>query len=142
MFAAGACNAPVFNWVSISRTWGSKTFDYEPRLGGFRNLAQGPEPDIAGPAWRADADANIKLAWQSSPASHVANLTSPLLLIHGDSDANVDFQETVGLVRALRRQGRSNVETLIVPDERHGFALFSNQILAAEATFAFLARHV
>ena len=35
------------------------------------------------------------------------NLTSPLLLIQGDADEEVDFQETVGLVRALRNLGRA-----------------------------------
>ena len=90
----------------------------------------------------------MQLAWDSSPAGHVANLTSPLLLIQGDSDANVNFQESIGLVRALRsvldvEEGPEGVlETLIVPDERHGLALFRNQVVAADATADFLRRRI
>ena len=62
----------------------------------------GPGSDLAGPGWWDQARANAALAWDSSPAGHVFNLTSPLLVIQGDSDANVDFEETVGLVRARR----------------------------------------
>ena len=40
-----------------------------------------------------------EIAMQSSPAGHVANWTSPTLLIHGDADEEVDFQEAVGCVR-------------------------------------------
>ena len=43
-------------------------------------------------------------AFRSSPAGHVSSLTSPLLLIHGDSDAEVAFQ-----VRLIK-QGSLNRE--------------------------------
>ena len=58
-------------------------------------LAVGPEPDLAGPAWGAAADANTALAWSSSPAAFVQNLTAPVLLIHGDADDSVYFQVPV-----------------------------------------------
>ena len=35
---------------------------------------------------------NIQMAWDSSPASQMANLTSPVLIIQGDSDESVEFQ--------------------------------------------------
>jgi hypothetical protein len=35
-----------------------------------------------------------------------------------------------------------HVEAVIIPDERHGFQLFENQLLAAEETFGFLSRFV
>jgi dipeptidyl aminopeptidase/acylaminoacyl peptidase len=84
-------------------------------------------------------DANTNLAFQSSPAAMVANLTAPLLLIHGDSDRNVAVQETIGLVRLLDALGRNKqVETLFFANEIHGLSLFSNQVLAASATASFL----
>ena len=47
---------------------------------------------------------------------------SPVLLIHGDDDRNVNFGQTVTLVEALRAQG-VNFEELIFPDEIHDFLL-------------------
>ena len=43
-------------------------------------------------------------------------------------------------MRALGRDTDGRVQTLVVPDERHGFALFENQVLAAQATYDFLAQ--
>ena len=41
---------------------------------------------------------------------------SPVLLIHGDDDRNVNFNETITLANALRQQGVP-IEQLIFPDE-------------------------
>jgi dipeptidyl aminopeptidase/acylaminoacyl peptidase len=43
-----------------------------------------------------------------------------VLLIHGDSDMNVDFVETVDLAQRLREQG-IEVRTLVFPGEAHDF---------------------
>jgi dipeptidyl aminopeptidase/acylaminoacyl peptidase len=86
----------------------------------------------------------VALAWSSCPASFAANISAPLLLLHGDADANVAFEESVAVVRALRRQNRSGavVEAFVLPDETHGFALFEHQVLAAETTYSFIARYL
>ena len=45
---------------------------------------------------------------------------SPVLVVHGDDDAGVDFNtQTVALVRALRAHGVA-LEQLVFPDEGHG----------------------
>ena len=149
VFAAGVANAPVFNHISSVRYEGyprSAPFDLEPPTGfGFRSNPMGPGSDLAGPEWAGLAQKNQQLAWDSSPAGHILSLTSPLLVIQGDSDANVVFQQTVGIVRALRRQGlesQGKLETLVVPDERHGFRRYVNQMLAANATMSFFARRL
>ena len=154
VFAAGVANAPVYNWVSEFRSNAAKEtpFDVISYRSGdwadFRALKIGPGADIAGPDWNSQAIANMRLAFDSSPAGHVFNLTSPLLVIQGDSDANVDFQETVGLVRALRTAQRNlglspeNLETLVFPDERHGLAVFANEVTAAAATVDFFANRL
>lgn len=106
----------------------------------------------------------MKISWASSPAGffiniifsiegHINTFTSPVLLIHGDSDRNVDFQETIGLTRALRAKGYPyliyvlfvgdvKVQVLIFPNERHGLALYRNDVAAAVATFNFLANNL
>jgi dipeptidyl aminopeptidase/acylaminoacyl peptidase len=140
-YAAGACSAPVFNHVTASDGPFSKSGSPLADAA-WRQLAVGPEPDLNGPAWPALTNANVALAWRSSPAAFVANWTAPLLLLHGDADADVHFQESLGVLRALRRRGGDNavIETFVLPDETHGFALFAHQVLAAEATYDFLAR--
>lgn len=80
-----------------------------------------------------------KLAFNSSPIAYVKDWKSPVLLIHGDDDRNVPFNETVSIVEALRK---NNVyfEQLVFPDEVHGFLLHSNWINAYKATFDFFER--
>lgn len=131
-YVAGACSAPVFNHVTSSD--GPLRLS-PPTDGAWRQYATGPEPDLSGPAWPAAVGENVALAWASSPASLAANISAPLLLLHGDADANVAFQESVAVVRALRSQNGSAaaaLEAFVLPDETHGFALFEHQLLAAE----------
>ena len=56
-----------------------------------------------------------KIALESSPVSAVSTWKSPVLLIHGDDDRNVAFNQTVEFVRLLRA---NNIyfEQLIFPD--------------------------
>ena len=46
-----------------------------------------------------DEDAAVKLAWESSPDAYVKTWRSPVLLIHGDDDRNVPFEQTVDLAQ-------------------------------------------
>ena len=57
----------------------------------FGNLATRPP----------DADAAVKLAWESSPDAYVSTWKSPVLLIQGDDDRNVPFSQTVDLGAAF-----------------------------------------
>ena len=64
---------------------------------------------------------------------------SPVLLIHGDDDRSVQFNQTVMLAAALRRQG-VELEELIIPDEGHDFLLHRSWLATYEATARFLGR--
>ncbi len=86
-----------------------------------------------------DADAAIKLAWDSSPDASVSTWKSPVLLIHGDDDRNVPFSQTVDLVQRLRAQ-HVPFEQLILPDEIHGFLRWSDWVRAYSATAEFFDR--
>jgi dipeptidyl aminopeptidase/acylaminoacyl peptidase len=72
----------------------------------------------------------------SSPLAHVAGWRSPVLLIHGDDDRNVSFAETVTLAEMLRKQGVV-FESLVLPDEIHGFLRYDSwlQVFGAAADF-------
>jgi dipeptidyl aminopeptidase/acylaminoacyl peptidase len=80
-----------------------------------------------------------KLAFDSSPLASVDSWRSPVLMIHGDDDRNVNFNETVTLVRALRER-KVEVEQLVFPDEIHGFLLHRNWMSAFTAAADFFDR--
>jgi dipeptidyl aminopeptidase/acylaminoacyl peptidase len=80
-----------------------------------------------------------RLAFESSPISSVSTWRSPVLLIHGDDDRNVPFDETELLVEALRRQ-KVEFEELIFPDEIHDFLLRRDWVRAYTASAEFLSR--
>jgi dipeptidyl aminopeptidase/acylaminoacyl peptidase len=86
-----------------------------------------------------DAEAAVKLAWESSPNSSVANWRSPVLLIHGDDDRNVPFSQTVDLVQRLREHHVPFEET-ILPDEIHDFLMWKSWVRAYQATADFFDR--
>jgi len=56
---------------------------------------------------------------QSSPVNYAANLKGKLLIIHGTSDDNVHFQNTVQLVDELIKAGKS-FDLMIYPRKSHG----------------------
>ena len=80
-------------------------------------------------------DAAGRLAFNSSPMADVKDWRSPVLLIHGDDDRNVNFRQTVELVEALR--GRVHVEQLIFPDEIHDFLMHAHWLQAYQAAAHF-----
>ena len=80
-------------------------------------------------------DAAGRLAFNSSPMANAKDWRSPVLLIHGDDDRNVNFRQTVELVEALR--GRVHVEQLIFPDEIHDFLMHAHWRQAYHAAAQF-----
>ncbi len=80
-----------------------------------------------------------RTAFEASPMAAIDDWRSPVLLIHGDDDRNVAFSETVSLVEALRKRN-VHVETLIFPDEVHGFLRHENWLRAYNAAFDFFER--
>jgi len=80
-----------------------------------------------------------RTALASSPLADVKNWRSPVLLIHGDDDRNVSFNQTERLVEALRAQG-VEFEEMIFPGEVHEFLLEESWIKAYRAAGEFLTR--
>ena len=62
----------------------------------------------------------MKLAWESSPDSAIATWKSPVLLIQGDDDRNVEFHQMVDLVERLQL-AHVPFEQIVIPNEIHGF---------------------
>ena len=82
-----------------------------------------------------------KLAWESSPDASIATWKSPVLLIQGDDDRNVPFNQMVDLVQRLRA---ANVpfEQIVYPDEIHGFLLWRHWVASYKATAEFLTKQL
>jgi dipeptidyl aminopeptidase/acylaminoacyl peptidase len=88
---------------------------------------------------KGDRDEALKVAWESSPDAGVAGWKSPVLLIQGDDDRNVPFQQTVDLARRLRMQD-APFEELVIPNEIHGFLRSTTWQRVDAATAEFFAR--
>jgi dipeptidyl aminopeptidase/acylaminoacyl peptidase len=93
--------------------------------------------------WQATDDWKkaISTAFAASPDADIATWKSPVLLIHGDDDRNVLFDQTVELAHRLAQQN-TPFEELIIPNEIHGFLRRASWLEADQATVEFLSRHL
>jgi dipeptidyl aminopeptidase/acylaminoacyl peptidase len=99
-------------------------------------------PDRSLTALNADELREIeRTALQSSPLADVKDWRSPVLLIHGDDDRNVAFNQTARLVEALRARGVP-FEEITFPGEVHEFLLQESWIKAYRAGADFLTRYL
>ncbi|PMD99277.1 peptidase S9 [Siphonobacter sp. BAB-5405] len=83
-----------------------------------------------------DADLVGKIAWESSPTAYINTWTSPVLIIHGDDDRNVRFNQSTDLVRRLEAKG-VDLETLIIVNDTHHWMKHANALKVGNATAAY-----
>ena len=88
-----------------------------------------------------DVRAALEVAWVSSPVSSMSTWRSPVLVIHGDDDRNVRFNQSTDLVRRLQKHGIEH-QTLLIPGDTHHFMLHKNVLTVYEATVEFLERQL
>ena len=84
---------------------------------------------------------DYRVAFESSPMAYAKGWRSPVLLIQGDDDPDVQFNQTVMLADALRKQ-KVEVEELVLPDEVHDFLLHKSWLEAYRTAVRFLERHL
>jgi dipeptidyl aminopeptidase/acylaminoacyl peptidase len=116
LFAAGVDMHGVHDWNIEIRNW---IPTYNPEV-------------------RADA---ARIAWESSPMSSIKTWRSPVLLIQGDDDRNVQFSQMVELADALRKQG-VQYEELVFPDEIHDFLMHKTWLAAYYSAANFFERRL
>ncbi|HSN16577.1 MAG TPA: prolyl oligopeptidase family serine peptidase [Gammaproteobacteria bacterium] len=88
---------------------------------------------------QGDRQQAFKQAYLSSPIASVRNWKSPVLLIQGDDDRNVYFNEMIDLANRLQDKG-VHYEELVFPNEIHGFLRHASWLTADEATVEFFQR--
>jgi dipeptidyl aminopeptidase/acylaminoacyl peptidase len=88
---------------------------------------------------KGDRDEAMKVAFESSPIATMDGWRSPVLLIQGDDDRNVNFAQTIDLARRLEKRGVP-FEQFVLPNEIHGFLRWHSWLAADTATADFFAR--
>ncbi len=97
--------------------------------------------DLAGVHLYGNVIDTASLAFRSSAVGAIDGWTSPVFLVHGDDDRNVDFAQTVGLVQLLRARGIYH-ELIVVPDDLHESMLHRNWIDTFDRMGVFFKRFV
>ena len=97
--------------------------------------------DLAGVHLYGNQLDTANLAFRSSAVGAIDNWKSPVFLVHGDDDRNVDFAQTVGLVQLLRARNIYH-ELIVVPDDLHESMIHRNWIDTFDRMGVFFKRFV
>jgi dipeptidyl aminopeptidase/acylaminoacyl peptidase len=117
LFAAGVDIHGVHDWTTMSRN---------------------PPPPL-GYEKVPDMDSAAHLSFLSSPVASVKNWKSPVLIIHGDDDRNVQFSQSTDLVKRLENKGVP-VETMVIVDDTHHWMKHDNALKVDQAVGDFFKR--
>jgi dipeptidyl aminopeptidase/acylaminoacyl peptidase len=97
--------------------------------------------DLAGVhLWGSSLDPDAT-SYKSSVIAAIDGWKSPVLLVHGDDDRNVAFQQTTGLVQLLRQRD-VEFELIVFPDDTHESMLHSRWIYTLDRMERFLRKHL
>jgi dipeptidyl aminopeptidase/acylaminoacyl peptidase len=97
--------------------------------------------DLAGVHLRGTSLEPGNVSYESSAIAAIGNWKSPVLLVHGDDDRNVDFAQTVGLVQLLRAHNIYH-ELIVIPDDTHESMLHTRWLYTWNRMGDFLKRFV
>jgi dipeptidyl aminopeptidase/acylaminoacyl peptidase len=97
--------------------------------------------DLAGVhLWGSSLDP-ADVSYQSSAISAIDGWKSPVLLVHGDDDRNVQFSQTTGLVQLLRAHNVYH-ELIVLPDDTHETLLHQRWMVVFNRMEEFLGRYL
>jgi dipeptidyl aminopeptidase/acylaminoacyl peptidase len=97
--------------------------------------------DLAGVhLWGSSLDPEA-VSYKSSAIGAIDGWKSPVLLIHGDDDRNVSFQQTTGLVQLLRARNIEH-ELIVFPDDVHDSLIHERWIHTFRTMDEFLKKHL
>ena len=81
------------------------------------------------------------VSFKSSAIGAIDGWKSPVLLVHGDDDRNVAFQQTTGLVQLLRQRD-VHYELIVFPDDTHESMLHSRWLYTLDRMDTFLKKYL
>jgi len=93
--------------------------------------------DLAGVHLEGNSLDSNDVSYTSSAISEIDHWRSPVLLVHGDDDRNVNFAQTVGLVQLLRARN-IYYELIVYPDDVHETLLHSRWLYTFSRMETFL----
>lgn len=97
--------------------------------------------DLAGVhLWGSSVDPE-SVSFKSSAIGAIDGWKSPVLLVHGDDDRNVAFQQTTGLVQLLRARDVEH-ELIVFPDDTHESMLHSRWMYTLDRMERFIDKHL
>jgi dipeptidyl-peptidase 4 len=97
--------------------------------------------DLAGVhLWGSSLDPG-NVSYESSTIAAIDTWKSPVLLIHGDDDRNVQFSQTTGLVQLLRAHHVPH-ELIVYPDDTHETLLHKRWINTFNRLDDFIGRYL
>jgi dipeptidyl aminopeptidase/acylaminoacyl peptidase len=100
-FKAAVTQRSVTNFVSF---FGSSDYGFDI------------DREIKGSPWK-----NLDSWWEMSPIKHVANIKTPLLIIHSENDLRCPIEQGEQLFASLKKLRRT-VEMIRFPEEPHGLS--------------------
>ena len=109
-FNAAVAAKPVINWVS-------KTLTADSMVGQIYH-------QFPGPPWE-----HLDHYWKRSPLSLVGNVTTPTMLLTGESDRRTPISETEQFYQALRLKGVESV-MIRMPGASHGIASRPSRLIS------------
>jgi len=103
-----------------------------------------PEFDLARRYWRkniGDPEEDEAKLRAISPINFADKITAPVLIIHGANDRIVPPRQARRMISMLEKAGHPP-ESVMIPDEGHGFMHEEGRLQEYKAIEAFLAKHL
>ncbi len=104
------------------------------------DLLDGPNLRSYAVQWLGSQLDRVDIAKRVSPLTYVRRDLPPTIIIHGDADPVVPYQQGVKLHNALQQSGVAT-ELVTIPNGKHGDYPPAEQLRAVEAVRAFLTKH-
>lgn len=99
-FRSAVTQRSISNWLSF---YGTSDIGY-----------RFAEHEVQGNPWN-----DLQALWDQSPIKHVANVRTPVLIVHAEADHRCPIEQAEQWFVALKRIGAVNTKLLRFPDESH-----------------------